>query len=88
MNKVKLHIGLIDDMGRRFVDAWKRASAGETVDETHLMFLDFETMLTALSPKRLELLRHARRSGRFPSRQSPKGWDATTRTYTRTCERC
>ena len=63
MSKVKLHTGTIDDMGRRFVDAWKRASAGEAVDETHLTFLDFETMLTTLSPKRLELLRYARRSG-------------------------
>lgn len=63
MSEIKLHTGTIDDMGRRFVDAWKRASAGDAVDETHLTFLNFETMLATLSPKRLELLRHARRSG-------------------------
>ena len=63
MSKVKLHAGTIDDMGRRFVDAWKRAEAGARVDETHLTFLDLESMLAALSPKRLELLRFARRTG-------------------------
>jgi predicted transcriptional regulator len=63
MSKVKLHTGSIDDMGRRFVGAWKRASAGKRVDETHLTFLDLESMLATLSPKRLDLLRHVRRQG-------------------------
>lgn len=63
MTKLHLHTGTIDDMGRRFTAAWKRASAGEHVDETHLTFMDLETMLATLSPKRLELLRFARRAG-------------------------
>ena len=52
MSKVKLHTGSVEDMGRRFVDAWKRASAGKPVDETHLTFLDLETMLAAFDYER------------------------------------
>lgn len=63
MTKVNMHTGGIDDMGRRFVDAWKRSAAGKRVNETHLTFLDLETMLATLSPKRLALLRHMRRNG-------------------------
>jgi len=57
---VKVHIGTPEDMGRRFVDTWKRAEAGEAVEETHLTFLDLESLLAALTPKRLELLRYVR----------------------------
>jgi predicted transcriptional regulator len=63
MSKVNLHTGTIDDMGRRFADAWKRAASGKQVKETHLTFLDLESMLATLSPKRLELLRFTRRGG-------------------------
>ena len=63
MTKVNIHTGNIDDMGRRFADAWKRAAAGKRVNETHLTFLDLESMLSTLSPKRLALLRHMRRNG-------------------------
>ena len=63
MRKVNLHSGSIDDMGRRFADAWKRASAGEPVDETHLTFPDLEKLLATLSPTRLKLLRYAHRNG-------------------------
>ena len=59
---VQLHIGTPDDMGRRFVDAWHRAERGEAVDETHVTFFDLEALLTALTPKRLMLLRHVRRN--------------------------
>jgi predicted transcriptional regulator len=50
-------------MGKRFVGAWKRAAAGEAFDETHVTFLDVQTMLDTLSPRRLELLRHVRQHG-------------------------
>lgn len=63
---INIHIGSMDDMGRRFVDAWTRAEAGEKVDETHLTFRDLETLLSALTPKRLDLLRHVRHH-RVPS---------------------
>ncbi len=36
MSKTKFHIGNVDDMGDRFVDAWNREMAGEEVSEGHL----------------------------------------------------
>ena len=61
MSKViNLHVGTPEDMGMRFIDAWKRAEQGEVVDETHLTFLDLESLLAALTPRRLELLRYVR----------------------------
>jgi predicted transcriptional regulator len=56
--KVKLHIGSPKDMGTRFVSAWNWAKQGKRVDETHLTFLDLESLLAGLTPKRLELLRN------------------------------
>ena len=63
MNKVQVNVGSLASMGKRFTSAWRRASAGERVDETHVTFLDVQTMLDALSPRRLELLRHVRQHG-------------------------
>ncbi len=57
---VKIHIGTPEDMGRRFIDAWHRAERGEKVDETHITFCDLESLLAALTPKRLHLLRYVR----------------------------
>lgn len=51
------------DMGKRFSSAWNRAAAGEQVNETHVTFLDVQTMLDTLSPRRLEMLRHVRQHG-------------------------
>lgn len=62
-NKVQVSVGSLADMGNRFVGAWKRAEAGETIAETHVTFLNIQTMLDALSPRRLELLRHVRQHG-------------------------
>ena len=59
-DNIRIHIGDAGDMGRRFVDAWRRAEAGEIVDETNLTFRDLESLLAALTPKRLNLLRHVR----------------------------
>jgi predicted transcriptional regulator len=60
-DNIKIHIGAPEDMGRRFVDAWRRAERGEIVDETNITFRDLETLLAALTPKRLHLLRYVRR---------------------------
>jgi len=58
---INLHVGSIEDMGKRFIGAWHTLEQGAAVDETHLTFLDLETMVSTLSPKRLALLRHVRR---------------------------
>lgn len=58
--KVQVHVGTIEDMGQRFVDAWHRTERGEVVDEEHITFPDLETLLSAMTKKRMELLRHLR----------------------------
>jgi predicted transcriptional regulator len=66
MSKTKtaqVHVGSLTAMGERFDNAWERAAAGEAVDETHVTFLNLESMLATLSPRRLELLRHVRKHG-------------------------
>jgi predicted transcriptional regulator len=55
---VKLKVGSIEEMGKRFIGAWHRLERGEEVRETNLTFFDWNEMVSALSPKRLELLRH------------------------------
>jgi predicted transcriptional regulator len=59
-NKVQVNVGSLADMGKRFAGAWNKAVVGERVQETHVTFLDVQTMLDTLSPRRLELLRHVR----------------------------
>lgn len=58
--KINLHVGSLEDMGKRFVSAWHKLEQDEAVDEAHLTFLDLETLVATLSPKRLALLRHVR----------------------------
>jgi predicted transcriptional regulator len=48
----------MEDVGMRFVDAWHRMERGEDVNEKHVSFADWETMVRLLSPKRLALLRY------------------------------
>lgn len=60
---VQLHIGTAEDMGRRFVNAWRRAEKGEAVNESHLTFPDLEALLATLTTKRLALLRYIHRHG-------------------------
>ena len=62
MTKMNVHVDSLEDMGRRFVDAFRRAQEGEMVDERHVTFLTLEEMMSALTPKRLELLRHLHRN--------------------------
>jgi predicted transcriptional regulator len=61
--KVQINVGSLGDMGKRFAQAWNRAATGEQVEENHVTFLNIQTMLDTLSPRRLELLRHVRRHG-------------------------
>jgi predicted transcriptional regulator len=62
-HKVQVHVGSLAEMGKRFSKAWNQAAAGEQVDETNVTFLDVQTMLDTLSPRRLDLLRHVRQHG-------------------------
>lgn len=57
---INLHVGSIEEMGKRFVDAWHKLEQGKAIDETHITFFDLETMVSTLSPKRLALLRDVR----------------------------
>jgi predicted transcriptional regulator len=57
--QVQIHVGeTTGSVGARFVDAWHRMDRGEDVNERHVSFANWETMVRVLSPKRLELLRH------------------------------
>jgi predicted transcriptional regulator len=64
-HELQVYIGeRIDDMGRRFVDAWHRAERGELTPENaerHVGFENFETFAQVMTPKRLALLRHVHR---------------------------
>lgn len=62
-HKVRVNVGGLSDMGKRFSQAWNRAAVGEAVDETHVTFLTIQTMLETLAPRRSELLRHVRQHG-------------------------
>ena len=63
--ELQVHIGdTLDDMGRRFVDAWHRAGRGELTQENaerHVGFETLETFSRILTPRRLELPRHVHR---------------------------
>jgi predicted transcriptional regulator len=60
---ITLHVGSLDNMGRRFVSAWKKAEAGETIDRENITFIDLPSLLSKLSPKRLEVLKALKASG-------------------------
>lgn len=68
-SKVQVHVDSLQDMGKRFVSAWKRAEHGEAFNETHITFLDVEAMMAAMSPKRLALLRYVRQHGATNTRE-------------------
>ncbi|KAA5604704.1 hypothetical protein F1188_14930 [Roseospira marina] len=57
---VTVQVGTLEDMGRRFVDAWHRAERGEEVDERHVTFIDLPALRAALTARRLALLRYVR----------------------------
>ena len=62
-DRINVHIGGLDDMGRRFIDAWHAVEAAQSVERDNVTFLTLEAFLAAMSPKRLELMRHLRREG-------------------------
>jgi predicted transcriptional regulator len=49
-------------MGKRFVEAFRRAEYGEVFDEQHATLLSFNEIVGALTPRRLELLKHLHKS--------------------------
>ena len=58
-SQIQVHIGeTLDTIGTRAIDAWHRMERGEAVNEKHVSFEKWETMVRVLSPRRLELLRH------------------------------
>ncbi len=60
---IAAHTGSLEDMGQRFVGAWKAAEKGESLPRDHVTFLGLDAFMAAMSPKRLELMRHLRRVG-------------------------
>ena len=60
-----MHIGeSLADAGRRFVNAWHRAGAGELTPESaefHVSFESWETFARLMTTERLALLRHLHR---------------------------
>jgi len=61
--ELRVHVGeTLDDIGARAISAWHRMEQGEEVNEKHISFETWETMVRVLSPKRLELLRHIHQS--------------------------
>jgi predicted transcriptional regulator len=64
MSDVKITVGgaMEDDATGRFIDAWRRADAGETFNERHLAFESWDTLARVLTAKRMELLRHVHRN--------------------------
>ena len=61
--QVNVHIGDLNDMGRRFVTAWKAARHGRPVQRDHVTFVSLEAFMATMSAKRLELLRTLRAAG-------------------------
>ena len=60
---INLHVGSLDEMGARFAAAWKIAERGGKVPREHVTFLSLAAFMAAMSPRRLELMRHLRRAG-------------------------
>ena len=63
MTDVKITVGgeLVEEAGRRFIHAWRRAAGGETFNERHLAFESWEALARVLTAKRTQLLRYVRR---------------------------
>ena len=60
---INLHVGSLDEMGTRFVEAWRAAERGGKPARDHVTFLSLAAFMAAMSPRRLELMRHLRRAG-------------------------
>jgi len=66
MTQQRIDIGVAEASSgyERFVEAWKKAESNASDEvEIHLNFEDLETLVSVLTPKRLELLRTLRKEG-------------------------
>ena len=63
---INLHVGSLDEMGARFAAAWHDAERGRKPTRDHITFLSLAAFMAAMSPRRLELMRHLRRAGLSP----------------------
>jgi predicted transcriptional regulator len=68
-SQVNIHIGSVEEMGARFVEAWHAAERGEAVARDHVTFLSLESFVSAMSPKRLALIQYLRRAGAMSVRK-------------------
>lgn len=76
--KTHIHVGTEaeDRAFDRFVNAWHRAEKGEIEEvEVHLNFEDLATLLSLLTPRRFEILKHLRRDGAMSIRALSKALD-------------
>ncbi|MFL5252818.1 MAG: hypothetical protein ACJ8AI_07970 [Rhodopila sp.] len=49
--QVQIHVReTMEDVGARFIDAWHRMERGEEVNEKHVSFADWETMVARSPP--------------------------------------
>ena len=56
---IQVHVAeTMEDIGVRAIDAWHRMERGMKVNEKHVSFATWETMVNVLSPERLDLLRY------------------------------
>jgi predicted transcriptional regulator len=62
MNDVKITVGgnMEEAASNRFIDAWHRAERGDRLQERHLAFESWDTLVRVLTGKRMELLRYVR----------------------------
>lgn len=63
MDKQQIHVGIEDaDRGfERFIETWERAERGQIRQtEVHLNFGDLSTLLSILTPRRLDVLKTLR----------------------------
>lgn len=63
--KISIGIGSVEDATREVIKAWHRAERGQTPLEPQakILFTELETLVRMLTPRRLELLKHLRRTG-------------------------
>lgn len=62
--RVDIGVGDAKESYKRFADAWNSAESKKESDaEVHLNFESFETLMSVLTPKRLELLKALRKQG-------------------------
>lgn len=73
--KHHIHIGIEshDKAYDRFIDAWHRAEKGKIREpEVHLNFEDLASLLSLLTPRRFEILKHLRQHGAMSVRALSK----------------